>query len=112
MPATILNTNGVISFTRDPRGGTKLGFDSGVRVWIGHECRDAHRTLLRACWFRLRQHILTAGAARIKPLRAPMLPMYNGKFGGAPLFVASGGRAKAFHYDVHLFHRTPTESGC
>jgi hypothetical protein len=35
MPAQFSNTNGVISFSRDTATAHKLGFDSGVLVWIG-----------------------------------------------------------------------------
>src|SRR5260370_31231286 len=35
MPTQFRNTNGVISFTRDTATAHKLGFDSGVLVWVG-----------------------------------------------------------------------------
>jgi len=34
LPAQFRNTNGVISFTRDPAAAHKLGFDAGMLVWV------------------------------------------------------------------------------
>jgi hypothetical protein len=34
LPAQFRNTNGVISFARDPAAAHKLGFDAGVLVWV------------------------------------------------------------------------------
>ena len=35
LPTQYRNTNGFVSFTRDPASSHKLGFDSGTLLWIG-----------------------------------------------------------------------------
>jgi hypothetical protein len=107
MPIQFHNTNGVISFTRDPATAHKLGFDSGVMVWVG-----------------------TNVALRIDAPRQSALPASSYPDGGCsteiytnpgtnapyveleslgPLYLLPVGAQKEFVTTYTLFHRTQTD---
>ncbi len=107
MPTQFRNTNGVISFTRDTAAAHKLGFDSGVLVWVG-----------------------TNVALRIDAPRQSGLPASSYPDGGCsteiytnpgtnapyveleslgPLYLLPVGAQKDFVTTYTLFHRTQTD---
>jgi len=107
MPTQFRNTNGVISFTRDTAAAHKLGFDSGVLVWVG-----------------------TNVALRIDAPRQSGLPASSYPDGGCsteiytnpgtnapyveleslgPLYLLPAGAQKDFVTTYTLFHRTQTD---
>jgi len=107
IPTQFRNTNGVVSFTRDVATAHKLGFDSGVMVWVG-----------------------TNVALRIDAPRLSGLPASSYPDGGCsteiytnpgtnapyveleslgPLYLLPVGAQKDFVTTYTLFHRTQTD---
>jgi len=107
MPAQFRNTNTVISFTRDAAAAHKLGFDSGVLVWVGANVA------------------LRIDAPRLSGLPASSYPdggcsteIYTNPGTNAayveleslgPLYLLPPGAKKDFVTTYTLFHRTQTD---
>ncbi len=107
IPAQFRNTNGVISFTRDTATAHKLGFDSGVLVWVGTNvalCIDAPR--------------LSGLPASSYPDGGCSTEIYTNPGTNAPyveleslgpLYLLPVGAQKDFVTTYTLFHRTQTD---
>ena len=107
MPTEFRNINGVISFTRDAATAHKLGFDSGLLVWVGTNVA------------------LRIDAPRLSGLPAPSYPdggcsteIYTNPGTNAPyveleslspLYLLPIGAQKDFVTTYTLFHRTQTD---
>jgi hypothetical protein len=108
MPTQFRNVNGVISFTRDVATAHKLGFDSGVLVWVGTNVA------------------LRIDAPRLSGLPASSYPdggcsteIYTNPGTNAPyveleslssLYLLPVGAQKDFVTTYTLFHRTQTDA--
>ncbi len=107
MPAQFLNTNGVISFTRDTAAAHKLGFDSGVLVWIGTNVA-----------MRIDAPRLAGSPASAYPDGGCSTEIYTNPGTNAPyveleslgpLYSLPVGAQKDFTTTYTLFHRTQTD---
>ena len=109
MPAQFKNTNGLISFTRDPGASHQLAFEANSLAWVGTNCAmridgaaGGRRVPNKLSLWRLQ-------IPRFSPIAAPTPLRGNGVLWAVDELVARPDRG--VHHNLHPLQSDPGRSG-